>query len=54
MEMALAATNEDERLSWIRVALAWQNLTHMRQVDLCESARRASGSASDAARAVSR
>jgi hypothetical protein len=41
MELALAATNEQERLSWIRVALAWQNLTHIRQVDVSRSASRA-------------
>jgi hypothetical protein len=38
MEMALAATNEHERLSWIRVALAWQSLTRLRKVDGGKSA----------------
>jgi hypothetical protein len=37
MEMALAATDEQERLSWLRVALAWQNLTRIREVDLHDS-----------------
>jgi hypothetical protein len=26
MEMAATATNEPERLKWLRVALAWQDL----------------------------
>jgi hypothetical protein len=28
MEMAAAATDEAERLKWLRVALAWRDLEH--------------------------
>ena len=31
MEMAAAATNEAERLKWLRVALAWQDLARAPQ-----------------------
>lgn len=28
MEMAATSISESERLKWVRVALAWQNLAH--------------------------
>lgn len=32
MEMAATATNEAERLKWLRIALAWQDLASPPQV----------------------
>jgi hypothetical protein len=33
MEMAAAATNEAERLKWLRIALAWQDLARAPHTD---------------------
>jgi len=33
MEMAAAATNEAERLKWLRIAVAWQDLARPPEID---------------------
>jgi hypothetical protein len=45
MEMAAAATNEAERLKWLRIALAWGELARLPHIDRDEPQSR-DGSAS--------
>jgi len=33
MEMAAAATDEPERMKWLRIALAWQDIDRAPQTD---------------------
>jgi len=34
MELAAKATSEVERVKWLRIALAWQELTRLPHIDL--------------------
>jgi len=36
MELAAKATSEVERVKWLRIALAWQELTRLPHVDLSQ------------------